>query len=84
MRVSFSHVGGVCVAPESQLTALLVVVRVMNSTEPPGCTSRMTSADPAVSDPRSITPALAWALVFWMLATRATMETSPVIGCITD
>ena len=37
-------------------------------------------ADPALSDPRIITPAFVQAATFWTVATRATIEPSPDSG----
>src|SRR5262249_19062217 len=44
VRVSFSHVGVACVPPIGQVVAAPVDGRVMNSSEPLGVTSRITSA----------------------------------------
>ncbi len=84
MRVSFNHVGVPCVPPESQLVAAPANGRVMNSSEPLGRTSKITSAAPAVVAERSITPAFAKVLVFCRLLTRTTICASPGMGCSTD
>src|SRR5207253_6482372 len=70
--------------PDSELPATKVVEpplddRVMNSMPPPGLISRMTSAEPAVSDCRIITPAFALASVFCSAVTRAMIDRKSVV-----
>ena len=76
-RVSFSHTGAAAALPAMKFVMPPVVERVMNSMPPPGFTSRITCADPAVSVSRSITPAFANVFVFCTLATRVTTCPSP-------
>jgi hypothetical protein len=59
-------------------------LRIMNSSPPPGFTSRMTCAEPAVRAARIITPALAYAFVFCTDVMRATIWLSPEMGCETN
>src|SRR5262249_39413055 len=82
-RVSFSHAGAAWVPPAMNVVAPPATARFMNSIDPFGRTSRTTCADPAVRVSRSITPAFAYMLVFCKLATRATISTSPLVGCET-
>ena len=76
-RTSLSHAGTGSVAPASQAVDPPSLVRDMNSTLPPGWTSMMTFAAVDDCELRNIRPALAFALVFWRLVTRATICPSP-------
>src|SRR5437870_3042798 len=80
-RFKRSQTGTDAVAPAMKTVLPPFALRLMNSTPPPGLTSRITCADPAVSAPRIITPAFARALVFWIDVTRATISPLPDSGC---
>ena len=84
MRDIFNHAGNVTVVPARYVVAAPVAVRVMNSTFPDGSTSRMTCAAAAAVDSRSMTPALADALVFCIDVTCATTCVSLATGCDTN
>src|SRR5207248_2472040 len=72
-RESRSQPGKPTVVPPRYVVAPFTAERCMNSTLPSGLISRMTCGEPADVVSRSMTPALAYGLVFCRLVTRATI-----------
>src|SRR5512146_2497723 len=83
LRTSLSQTGADPEGPATNDIEPPADARDMNSSPPPGFTSRSTVADAAVRSLRNMMPALANAFVLVSEATRATICPSPVIGWFT-
>jgi hypothetical protein len=77
-RTNRTQYGAVPVPPEVIVLDPPVVTRRWNAKPFPGVTLANAFRDVAVNVSRIMTPALAQELVFWSVATRATISPSPV------